>query len=85
MRPSVVSHFIQLFDPTAQTLLPAAQGQSCNSSLRCDNVLETCGHYIYASEDTTTTHGDNWRWKGPKSFLGPTSQAKRNPEKAMLS
>jgi hypothetical protein len=28
------------------TLLPAAQGQS-RDSLRCDDVLETCGHYIY--------------------------------------
>jgi hypothetical protein len=25
---------------------PAAQGQSRNS-LRCDGILETCGHYIY--------------------------------------
>ena len=25
---------------------PAAQGQS-RDSLRCDDVLETCGHYIY--------------------------------------
>jgi hypothetical protein len=39
MRLSVVSLFVPLFDP-------AAQGQS-RDSLRCDDVLETCGHYIY--------------------------------------
>ena len=36
------------------------------------------------SEGTTTTRGDSWRYKGPKSLLGPASPAKRNPEKAML-
>ena len=61
MRLSVVSLFVPLFDP-------AAQGQS-RDSLRCDDVLEPVDTTSMTSEGTTTTRGDDWRYKGPKSLL----------------
>ena len=63
--------------------VPARLGQS-RDSLRCGEVLEPMDTTSMTSEGTTTTRGDSWRYKGPKSLLGPASPAKRNPEKAML-
>jgi hypothetical protein len=73
----------------ARTQNPAAQGQS-RDSLRCDDVLETCGHYIYySSEGTTTTvgtRGDSyWLYKGLKSLLGLPRHQPKGARKRLCS
>jgi hypothetical protein len=41
----------------------AEQGQN-HDSLRCNEVLEPIDTSSMTSEGTTTTHGDDWRYRG---------------------